>query len=481
MKSNYRVVILISFFLVVLSVGSSISYYVVSMNSMEKQLRTQSLPLSIDNIYTDIQKHIIEPYLVSSMMASDTFMHDWLVNEEEDVQKIQRYLESIKNRYGMLVAFLVSEKSQNYYTQNGLIEKIKKENPVNQWYFTFKEMQENHEINLDLNDNITDSVIMFINFKILDESFHYLGATGVGIKISYINEMLKMFKNRYNLKVSFLDKDGNIILSESHKYGTLENIDSVSGYSKLKARILSNDINLMEYSLNGSNYLVKTKYVKELDIHLLVEANLDDFIQDTKNNFYINLLISLSLTVIIALIIVNIVKNYNLKLERLADHDALTSIPNRRNFTHNLQQYISLNKRMQSSLSLAFIDIDDFKKVNDNFGHTIGDEVLKEVAHTIESYTRESDLCARWGGEEFVIAFMNTNTNDAEKIIEKIRNILLNNLRLKNLIGKSITISTGLTKYSDSDTIDSIISRADDAMYQAKQSGKNCIKISNLE
>jgi len=193
MKSNYKIVILVSFFLMLLSVGSSISYYMVSMNSMEKQLKTQSLPLSVDNIYTDIQKHIIEPYLVSSMMASDTFMKDWLINEEKNTLKIQKYLDSVKNRYGMLVSFLVSNKTQNYYTQDGFIEKIDRNNLINKWYFDFKNTEQNHEINLDLNDNISDSVIMFINFKILDDNFHYLGATGVGEEfvIAFMNKNIK--------------------------------------------------------------------------------------------------------------------------------------------------------------------------------------------------------------------------------------------------------------------------------------------------
>ena len=182
------------------------------MNSMERQLKNQSLPLSIDNIYTDIQKHIIEPYLVASMMSNDTFMKDWLIHEEENTLKIQKYLDSIKNRYEMLVSFLVSEKSQNYYTQNGFIEKIDKNNKTNRWYFKFKDLEKKSEINLDLNDNIANSVIMFINFKIFDDNFNYLGATGVGIKISYINEMLQKFRENYQLKVIFLHKDGNIIL-----------------------------------------------------------------------------------------------------------------------------------------------------------------------------------------------------------------------------------------------------------------------------
>ena len=85
---------------------------------MQQQLKTQSLPLSLDNIYTEIQKQIIEPYLVSSMMANDTFVKDWLLHDEESVTRITQYLDMVKNKYGMFATFLVSEQSRNYYRES---------------------------------------------------------------------------------------------------------------------------------------------------------------------------------------------------------------------------------------------------------------------------------------------------------------------------------------------------------------------------
>lgn len=101
------------------------------------QLRERSLPLTVDNIYTAIQKQIIEPNLVSSIMAHDTFLKDWLINHENDVDKISTYLDMIKNKHNMLVTFLVSEKTKNYYTANGLLEQVAEDNPNNAWYFSF--------------------------------------------------------------------------------------------------------------------------------------------------------------------------------------------------------------------------------------------------------------------------------------------------------------------------------------------------------
>ena len=92
MKKNYRIVAVITVLMLILSLLISVVNYTVALRSMQQQLKTQSLPLSLDNIYTEIQKQIIEPYLVSSMMANDTFVKDWLVNDEESVEKITQYL-----------------------------------------------------------------------------------------------------------------------------------------------------------------------------------------------------------------------------------------------------------------------------------------------------------------------------------------------------------------------------------------------------
>ena len=100
MNLNYRIVLIITFLLMVLSVSMSVINYVVSLQSTQKQLAERSLPLTVDNIYTEIQKHIIEPNLVSSMMAHDTFLKAWLIHDEADVNKISKYLETIKNKFG---------------------------------------------------------------------------------------------------------------------------------------------------------------------------------------------------------------------------------------------------------------------------------------------------------------------------------------------------------------------------------------------
>ena len=478
MNSKYKIVVLISLLIITLSISISFINYFVSLKSTEKHLKNQSLPLSLDNIYTEIQKHIIEPYLVSSMMANDTFVQDWILNDEINNHKIQEYLDAVKNKYGMFTTFLVSEKSGNYYTQDGLIEKIEKENPNNSWYFKFKHIQETHEINLDFNQNLSNSLIMFINYKIFNSKYSYIGATGVALKISYINDMLKMFRQKYHFKVFFLNEKGEIVLSEKD-YIPQNNIDELVNLKKYKSEIISKESLSFEYENNNKKYILNTKYIPELNLYLLVEAKLEDFVSDVRDIFYINLFFSLFITIVITAIIIYVIKKYNKKLEHLADNDLLTNINNRRIFNLKLTSSILVHQRHNQLMSLLFLDIDNFKDINDKFGHAIGDKVLIRIAKILKNNIRQTDLLARWGGEEFVITYVNTSLEDALLVTEKLKDLIENDYILKELNKSVITASFGLTVLKKEDKLDDLINRADMAMYKAKENGKNRISIIN--
>jgi len=130
-------------------------------------------------------------------------------------------------------------------------------------------------------------------------------------------------------------------------------------------------------------------------------------------------------------------------------------------------------KRSNSSFGIIMIDIDNFKKINDTYGHLTGDDVLQEIARILSENVRKIDVLGRWGGEEFLIV---DNESDPGKIIEfaeKIRSAVEKHKFKK--VGE-VTCSFGVTQYVEGDTTSSLIIRADKAMYAAKESGRNCVK-----
>lgn len=442
------------------------------MNLTHDQLKNSSLPLTVDNIYTEIQKHIIEPNLIASMMANDTFMKDWLADQEKDSQKIVRYLDTIQNKYQMFATFLVSEKSKNYYSAAGLLEEVTKENANNSWYFTFKNKPEVHEINIDNNEHMGSSLVMFINHKIFDDEFHMIGATGVGVKTSYINDMLKQFRLQYSFNVYFINAEGDVIISEQST-NAISNIDDVPELSLIKSDLISKGSQLFEYTRNGEKTLLNRKYIPELDLYLLVEAKMNDFTNKVKETFYFNIIISVLLTGAITLIVLIYMRSIHGKLNQLADNDPLTRLPNRRCFNRNLERTLLLKKRNKTQLAILFIDLDDFKKINDTKGHDIGDLVLKRIADILKTTVRETDLISRWGGEEFTVLLVDSDLNGASLSAENLCKVIEQDTLLIDLVGHKVSASIGVTEIQENEAIDIIFKRVDNALYKAKVAGKN--------
>ena len=162
-----------------------------------------------------------------------------------------------------------------------------------------------------------------------------------------------------------------------------------------------------------------------------------------------------------------------------AFRDPLTGAGNRIALNDNLVREMELSRRHGYQLSLLMLDLDHFKAINDNFGHIIGDEILKAVVEKIKDCIRQTDICFRYGGEEFVVLLNNAHIADARLIAERIR-MSISEMFMQTEKGPlQVTISTGLAVLEDKDSGINLIDRADKALYQAKNSGRNkvCVNI----
>lgn len=162
------------------------------------------------------------------------------------------------------------------------------------------------------------------------------------------------------------------------------------------------------------------------------------------------------------------------KLVELAERDPLTNIYNRRKFYNFLEDAIERAKRYKRPLSLIMFDIDYFKKVNDMYGHDVGDKVLIIMADIVAANIRRIDVFGRLGGEEFGILVSDTAIEGSKALAEKVKGkIESHNF---DVAGK-VTISIGVTEYKDDDTSDSFLKRVDDALYMAKDKGRNRVEV----
>jgi len=167
------------------------------------------------------------------------------------------------------------------------------------------------------------------------------------------------------------------------------------------------------------------------------------------------------------------------ELERLANIDSLTGLLNRGAILRKLSEQMKHAKRYRDELSLSLLDIDHFKKVNDQYGHLTGDDVLEQVATLMWQNIRDADIIGRYGGEEFIIILPRTDLSSALNVAERVRK-MIEASKMKDPEGNmfGITVSQGISIYKLGEDEHSLISRADNALYKAKGNGRNRIETS---
>lgn len=167
--------------------------------------------------------------------------------------------------------------------------------------------------------------------------------------------------------------------------------------------------------------------------------------------------------------------HYREELKLLAYTDAMTKLYNRRYFTTLAQSLINLDERESQPTSFMMIDIDFFKKINDKYGHSVGDSVIIKVAEILQTHLRASDIASRWGGEEFLLLLPKTTLEGATNVAQTIRKFVEDFEMTKEKF--SFTLSIGVSQKNMTDTLSEAIDKADKALYVAKQRGRNRVEV----
>ena len=170
-------------------------------------------------------------------------------------------------------------------------------------------------------------------------------------------------------------------------------------------------------------------------------------------------------------------RDLNTALTQASTHDVLTGLPNRRLLVDKVKEETARSHRTHQPFTVAMLDLDDFKAVNDAFGHEAGDLMLVHVAKTLKQHLRESDTCGRWGGEEFLLLLPETDSQAAQVVIERLR-LAIGALHVPYEEGVlSLTVSAGLATLDEGGDYSSAVNRADAALMRAKREGRNCWRI----
>jgi diguanylate cyclase (GGDEF)-like protein len=459
-------------------VTSSISYQ-VAHDSLSEQIEENTLPLTSDNIYSEIQNDLLKPIFISSLMAQDTFVRDWTLNQEKTPEKVVRYLKEIQEKYGTVTSFFVSEASRNYYHSSGVLKKIDDIDPNDAWYFRVRSLpkSEHYEVNIDQDTANRNRTVIYVNYKVFDFDGNFIGVTGVGLAVESVKKLIELYQTRYNRSVYFTDRQGNITL-HSEGFSGGDTLQTTPGLEMLATRILTSPSASFSYKRDGRTIYLNSRLVSDFKWYLLVEQDESLGKQKLLTTFWANLGVSAFVTFAILLIANMTLGKYQRKLELMASTDKLTGAANRQAFEEYFAKSLARSVLDSTPMSVLIFDIDHFKQVNDKYGHNMGDLVIQTVSNMVKSQLRDEDLLCRWGGEEFLILLPNIDLSRSHDIAERIRESI--EARAIRVNGNEIlvTVSGGVAEYRASEKPEELINRVDEALYHAKEQGRNRVVLS---
>lgn len=485
MQNRHKLIVLITAILVIGFLAVTLLTYSTSKQSIHDAIVINELPLTSDSINSKIQEDLVESIEASLMMASNTFLKDWVANGEKDETIIKQYLIETKRQSHALASFFISEKTRNYYSSDAETKKVIENTKADSWYFKVCSIDKPYELFIERNVRYGNQLTIFVNYRMFDKANQFIGVVGVGIAYKSAQKLLDNYEKRFKHKVYFVNKNGIITLATDKDRPLGADIDNLLGIKDIhfnpknlaNINIENNKIHSYELGEHAQNVIVR--FVPELDWYLIAEKSETDAFASITRSLYYNLLLCLLITIIVVTLTYMALKRYHFAVENAAAIDKLTNLPNRKAFDIGMSVMLQDSQRNKTALGLLLLDLDYFKKINDNFDHLAGDMVLKQVAETIKSTIRADDFVCRWGGEEFLIVVRDCEAVQLMFLAEKIRGaIQATNFKYrdKQIV---VTASIGLAERLKDEDIEHLIHRADKALYEAKNGGRNLSILAN--
>jgi len=453
------------------------SYFTLKnvINSHNKQVQSAITPL-----FSLVTSEILRPLNVAHFMANNQFIIDYANQDKIEKDYLVSYLDRISKSYNML-AFAALEKHHLMIDSTGKETRLTSKNP--EWFHRLKSLP---------NDQFTDignadDPHLYFDSKIFNQNDEFIGFTGVAIDLNYFATKFQEYSDRFGFELYFVDKNNIITLSSNsimksesyHRKGLMARLSDFPWHQSL-IKNNGTDKNLSSEVMytTQDGLLISQMPIQELNWRMFIVSPPAAQQSEYWKIFISRFLLFFFIAVIFYLALLNIINYLKSRLIKHSETDYLTQLPNRSHIHWRFDNLVKTNK----NLCVVLADIDNFKHINDTYGHLVGDEVLRIVSEQLSFTLRKIDVVGRWGGEEFVMLLPETTAEQALIITERIRkNIAAISFPISTTSGSfTTTISFGICQLPlQNKTINDYIEGADKALYEAKNNGRNQSVIFN--
>jgi len=436
---------------------------------------------SVVPIFSIVTSEVIRPLNVAYFMANDPLLIEFVEQPKIDKPKLLQYLQRLSHRYQMLT-FIALEK-HNIILDSNNKELTLKSNKA-EWYQRLKQQNKNQFADIGNADNPH----LYFDMKLFNDQEEFIGFVGVAIDLNHFSTKFKEYSQRFGFELIFVDQNNDITLSSNHLMKTeshhrqdeIINIGDLDWYQQLLAKDdvyqLSNTI----VTVDDGERIISQMPIKELNWRMFIISPPASQQSEYWKLFLARIGVFFLIVLVLYFAFFAIVEYFKNRLVEDSETDFLTKLPNR-NYLNWKFEEVSCSSR---SICLVIADVDNFKQINDTYGHLVGDDVLKEIATQFNKNLRQDDISGRWGGEEFVLLLPETPIEHALEIIERIRkNIAETPFRVSSSTHTfHATISFGVTiSKAENIEINQLIKQADEALYLAKNNGKNRTEVYKVE
>ena len=320
MSSYRKKIVFVATIMLLLVAGfliTSVTSFSVARKALRSEIRENELPLTSDNVYSEIRSDLIHPIVISSFMANDTFVRDWVLNGEKDEAKITKYLKEVQEQYGGCSSFFVSDKTLTYYHADGVLKTVSPDEPRDAWYYRVRSMTPDYEINIDPDLANRDLMTIFINHRVSDYDGNFIGATGVGMTVNAVLDLIEIYQAKYGRAVYFFDAQGHITLAGSKFDSSVTSVDEFDSPDLYTQAIQSKEETSFSYKKGGKTIHANVRYIPEWAWFLAVEKADGRAVRGISDVLLLSLVICGVMTLVVTVLVNSTIGRYQRRIAML--------------------------------------------------------------------------------------------------------------------------------------------------------------------